>query len=142
MADLNFIDHGDNLRAAGHKIPAGQAAYFTVIAHGTSGDIRTYKNLPISAQELAAIIKEEPSARGKTIVLFACRTGGATADGSPNFAQQLSNLLGQKVIAPQQPVWWDSGGTYLGAYPQMWFLNWPNRSGPSEFKLFWPGDKK
>jgi hypothetical protein len=138
LADVNMIPFGEALRGAGNRVPGGQSSYYTVFGHGTASEIRNALNRSVSPSDLARIIKDDPSSRGKTIVLFACRTGGPTDNGAPNFAQQLSALTGQPVIAPVPVVWFTNGGTFLGAHPQLGPFNWPNGSGPGQWRLFGP----
>ena len=55
----------------------------------------------VTAQQLADIIRSSPNYRpGETVRLDACNTGLDTGNGNVPFAQQLSDILGANVMAP------------------------------------------
>ena len=75
---------------------------YSVASHGKPKEIDGSGGKgSISPEDLAEVIKADPGYDPtKPVRLNACSTGGATKDGSDNYAQQLSNEINNDVIAP------------------------------------------
>ncbi|WP_433870307.1 scabin-related ADP-ribosyltransferase [Saccharopolyspora sp. CA-218241] len=83
---------------------------FTVEVHGSPNGVRM-GSTELNAKELAEIIRGAPGYQpGSPVRLLACRTGGDTADGSPNFAEELARELDVEVLAPNTDAWGDNHG--------------------------------
>jgi len=75
---------------------------YSVASHGEPKSIHGSGGKgSISPEDLAKVIKADPGYDPKKPVrLNGCSTGGATDDGSDNYAQQLANEFNNDVIAP------------------------------------------
>jgi hypothetical protein len=104
LADLNLISPAESfLWSSANKVPSGQSSSFSVVAHGDQTHVRSPDATILRVTDLAALIHNHPNfKKGKTIRLLSCNTGANTDNGSASFAQQLANLLGEKVCAPTQ----------------------------------------
>ena len=83
---------------------------FKVFGHGNPKIIMS-DNGPLDAEKLAADILNSPEYIGgkQKVILYACRTG-KEPDG---LAQQLSNILGVVVDAPNTEIWIKKSGGFL-----------------------------
>jgi RHS repeat-associated protein len=92
--------------------------YITVGAHGNASAIGSQSNgKPLTAEMVAEIVMNHPKWDWKRqVYLVACKSGGKRKNGGPNFAQQLANILGVVVYAPDTNVkMWPDGYSQLGS---------------------------
>lgn len=105
-------------RTIGTAVPDPQR--FTVEAHGSADGVMV-GNTPITATDLADILRASPGYQeGTPVRLLACNTG-AERPGDPNFAQQLSQELGVEVLAPSTKAWVDDFGNVYASKTQAEF---------------------
>jgi len=69
---------------------------------------------PLSPEQLAAIIKNDPNYHGQPVILYSCDLGG---DGGKSFAQRLAKALGGQAIAPDNTLWIDHRDKSMSIYP-------------------------
>ena len=108
--------------------------YFDVAMHGTPTAVCFgSKNPNMSPELLAKIIKNNPDYKGENIRLFCCRTGESTAleDWDYCFAEELSNILGVTVEAPDDLCYIRTDGTwYIGTFNKTKLIEFtPNQRG-------------
>lgn len=72
-------------------------------------------------------MKNNPSYIGQPVQLNSCSTGGTTADGSANLAQQVANSLGVNVVAPTNDIFIYFDGHVTMDNAGMWRIFTPNR---------------
>jgi len=105
LVDLNLFPRNDLL-----YIPAYWAGWtspnYTVGGHGAPGIMGDINNKDLSPFKLANLIKNDPNYNGEDIDLYVCNAG---TGGNDSFAQDLSNIMGVTVTAPN--------GFYLYSFP-------------------------
>ena len=114
-----------------------------VAGHGDSTNIldENGKYRLLTAGDLAKLIKNLPDyKRGEPIRLYACYTGAPIGiPGLNNFAQQLANILGTPVTAPNNYGWLYYDGDYVVAPPLGGNLsNGPDLAHPGQWVTFLP----
>ena len=84
-----------------------EPGHFTVTLHGSPQQVHVGK-ANLSARDMANLIRHTPEWKDdpRPIRLIACNTG----EHDEGFAQQLSDLLGVEVKAPNTVVWGTNGG--------------------------------
>ncbi len=87
-----------------------EAGVYTIEIEG-SPDLVSVGYHSFSADEFAALIREDPAYEGQPIRLISSETG-STPDG---FAAQLAAALNQDVIAPTAVLWTDPDGSLVVA---------------------------
>ncbi|MBL7974062.1 MAG: hypothetical protein JNJ85_04070 [Candidatus Kapabacteria bacterium] len=118
--DDAFIKNAQNIKPI--------EGFFDVVAHGSPTSVELNVGEEISHRILANLIRTHPDYVGQDIRLLSCNTG----QYSNGFAQNLSNKLGVKVIAPNDLIW---------AAPSGAFVIGPKPYIPSgTFNLFKPGN--
>ncbi len=110
LFDTNF----QNNFTAGAKRFVSPESVYTVAAHGNPREVRDPDNRSISPKDLADMIRKDPSFENKkAILLLSCETG---KKDYLSFAQQLANILGVPVVAPDNYVFFrEDGSFYLGS---------------------------
>lgn len=109
-----------------------------VYAHGRSDAVQDDRNgkenrVPLSAPELAAIIKANPDYRsGMPVELRSCDTG----QGENSVAEQLAGALNAKVTAPDSLYRYTWNGSY-GPVHRNW-MGQPDPSLPGTMRTFTP----
>lgn len=107
--------------------------FFDVGMHGTPDGVCFGTNMvSMDARELARIILRDPHYRKKqSIRLLSCSTGMQPVDGSYCVAEQLANILGVEVKAPNDMLTIRSDGSfYVGL------------GGEGEFVIFTPNRRR
>lgn len=84
-----------------------EPGHFTVTLHGSPQQVHVGK-ATLSARDMAGLLRHTPEWQDnpRPIRLIACNTG----EHDEGFAQQLSDLLGVEVKAPNTVVWGTNGG--------------------------------
>ncbi len=99
LSDINLFPPDEPNYFSDSKI-SKTSPYFSVGGHGDPKSIFSPVYQKLTAGQISDLIKSNPAYFGQPIQLNSCQTGGSTADGSPNIAQQISDALGVTVIAP------------------------------------------
>jgi hypothetical protein len=97
-------------RTVAAALPAFTAEY-TFVAHGDAEHV-FIGDEPLSAAEVAELIRSDGNWDRKPVRLFSCETGR----GDRPFAQELAKILGVRVTAPDGIAWAAADGRY-GIYP-------------------------
>lgn len=140
MADLNFFADTEPLRRyTTDTIPSNHPRYYFIADHGNYANMENAARRPLFPNDLTKLLNEDPASRGKSIVLFSCNVGSTHPSGGPNFAQQLANLTGKKVIAPNNFSWIGPKG-FDGVFPlkQFFLWQWSDRQAPGDLLVFRP----
>ncbi len=105
LVDLNLYPNNDPIHSVANEINI--PGVFTVGGHGTPTAIESATGNPMSAKDLADLIKFDGNYNeGMTIWLFSCNTG----NGKDSFASQLAKELHTNVIGPDTLwSWWGRG---------------------------------
>ncbi|AZZ36482.1 hypothetical protein CIK05_06655 [Bdellovibrio sp. qaytius] len=99
---------------------------FSVTAHGTSSLILDSNGLPMTASALASMIRANPKFKGVSgVTLHSCNTGRQSGN-TDTFAQQLADILGISVTAPNEYIVltdkgktnFDYGGSFIKFLPR------------------------
>jgi RHS repeat-associated protein len=101
LSDINYFPPGSP-NYSDDKLfnPPG---YFSVGGHGNSSIILNPEGQPLSPDDIAQSITGDPRYKaGEPIWLNSCSTG----QGANSFAQQLSDILGVPVSAPDDAQWY------------------------------------
>lgn len=107
-----------NLFPSGERISNSDASTqnmdgsFSVGGHGNASFMTGRNGEMLSPQDIANLIKGDPSYRGESIQLNSCSTG----QGKRNFAQELSNIMGVPVTAPTVPLAIGTDGSLRGSW--------------------------
>ncbi|MBS1969335.1 MAG: hypothetical protein JSU04_03470 [Bdellovibrionales bacterium] len=99
LSDINLFPPAERIHSSDFNItptPYG----FSVGGHGNQASMYGPNGSPLSAQQVAQMIQNSPGYVGQSVQLNSCSTGGSAGPGKTNFAQQLSNILGVSVTAP------------------------------------------
>lgn len=109
VLSVNFVNKNDNFNNYASLI-SEIPEYDTVACHGGEYSVYIYNNegveIEYSPRELANMIRNSTSYKGKSIRLISCKTGSRN-DG---FAQQLANEMNVNVLAPTEDIWVNSYG--------------------------------
>lgn len=139
LVDMNMFAPGTSHRRWADDIQSPPGTY-TVAGHGNPQIMENGNRQPIFPKDLAEMIKNDPSARGKTIVLYACNVGNPGPNGQPSFAEQLSKLLNQPVAGPDNYIWYTPNGISgifpIRPFPMRMFGEYPDRSNPGGMRLY------
>jgi RHS repeat-associated protein len=98
----NLIDRNDSLAKAASWIKPKEG-FFDVIIHGSSDSFSVFRNgkwIKLNQRSLTTFIQKN-NYNGQPIRLISCNTGASPT----SIAQDLSNKLGRKVIAPSDTIW-------------------------------------
>lgn len=98
----NLIDKNDSLAKAASWVKPKEG-YFDVIIHGSSDSFSVFRDgkwINLDQRSLATFIKKN-NYNGQPIRLISCNTGALPT----SIAQDLSNKLGSRVIAPSDTIW-------------------------------------
>ena len=106
LSDINLFPPRERIYRSDFNITP-MPYNFSVGGHGNQTGMVGPNGAPVSASQLAQMIRNSPGYIGQPVQLNSCSTGGAAANGASNFAQQVSNILGVPVTAP---------GDILGIY--------------------------
>lgn len=111
---INMFDKSDPIYKDAFSIEP-EPGYEDVMLHGSPSSVQIIKNgkpQNLSAQEFAIVLKQN-GYKGGNIRLASCETG----KGNNPFAQQLSEILGVKVKAPDDDVYFipDEGIMFVGS---------------------------
>jgi RHS repeat-associated protein len=110
LSDINLFPPTERISTSDLKIPDPPNT-FTVGGHGSKYSMFNKKGKPITAAQLANLIRSDSRyLNGEAVRLNSCLTGGSTSTGS-NFAQQLANILGAPVDAPTEILWIGTDGS-------------------------------
>lgn len=123
---------GDRLKSYIRNVkPDGD--FFDVAMHGTPSAVCFGTNtVSMDARELARIIMRDPNYRNKQSVrLLSCSTGVQPPDGSYCVAEQLANILGVQVKAPDDVLNIRPDGSFYVGY-------W----GTGDFQTFKPNQRR
>ncbi|GHJ99405.1 hypothetical protein SY2F82_12030 [Streptomyces sp. Y2F8-2] len=107
---VNLTATGDTFGLNASKA-LSKEGYYDVIIHGSKTDFGPTidaweKGTNISHRTLANLVRQDPNWDGGAIRLLSCNTGACDATA----AQNLSNALGVRVMAPTEKVWaWPNG---------------------------------
>ena len=114
---INFFPECERIKNSANNTIRDSVKDFVVAGHGNAKyGIFQYPNatansrgrgFPISAKDLANLIKSHPKYTSDcTVVLWSCNTGAVNDDGKI-YAQEVANELGEgaKVKAPNKYVW-------------------------------------
>lgn len=112
LVDLNYFPSNQNIYYFANAALSPPGTY-TVGAHGSPTSLLDAAGKLITPRQLANLLKKTKAAQGKTVKLESCNTG----KGPNSYAQQLANLLGKPVIAPNNFVWYYPDGTLVIAPP-------------------------
>lgn len=95
LLSLNLYPRSQNIYAAENgDNPVG---VYSVGGHGTPSNIEDQNGIPLSPNQLAEIIQNDPAYKTGTVIqLHSCETG----KGKNSFAQRLSNIMNIPVVAP------------------------------------------
>ncbi len=111
---LVFTEKGDPYGVYGNKVK-DESGFYSVVMHGTkegfgTKDPDTNKMVKTyTPEELCDIIKKQKDYKGGAIKLFSCETGAEGAIA----AQNVSNIMGVQVKAPNGFVWIKPDGNYF-----------------------------
>ena len=123
---------GDVLKTYIQRVkPEGD--FFDVAMHGTQTAVCFGTDrVSMDARELARIILRDPNYRkGQSVRLLSCSTGQQTDDGSYCVAEQIANILGVEVKAPNDTLnFRPNGDLYVGYW------------GTGEFVTFTPNQRR
>lgn len=139
LADLNLFNpngmYHDTVTYPGGNAWSVPWAY-TVAGHGNPANMEDRRNgiKIIFAKDLADMIRSDPNWKEQPIILGACNTGRERADGKPNFAKELADLLGVDVTAPLDFTWYGASGM-LGSGP---YPSGPPKGDLGKWKSFPP----
>jgi hypothetical protein len=85
--------------------------FFSFGAHGQPRALFDQAGKRLTPLQVAALIKSHPGYKsGQAIQLNACNAGTQPFDSSQIFAQQLANIMGVDVMAPNNTLWFNSAG--------------------------------
>lgn len=159
LIDLNLFAPGDRLATSIQRAP-DPANVYTVGVHGSNRSVSAFSDptlhtgMWLSPEDLARKILSDPNFSGNTAVqLYSCNTGnpvGQPRDFGPfrnsptkkPFAQELADLLGVPVIAPDNFLWISpSGSAFIGPPVDSHLApsNWTaNHSSPGHWIAYLP----
>jgi hypothetical protein len=80
---------------------------FIVALHGNPTNV-FIDDIALTPKQFANLLQSNGYKQGQSVLLVSCRTG---RDAS-GFAQELSNILGEKVYAPQNKIGVDGSGRF------------------------------
>ena len=108
---------------------------YTVAGHGDSHRMKDADNNDLRPQDVARMIMADPKFKGsEAVLLLSCETGKGD---NFSFAQQLSDILGVKVVAPDNYVFFRSDGGFYLASADRSLRPIPGTTG--SWKTFCPG---
>jgi RHS repeat-associated protein len=116
--NLNVFPQWEPIWGYAQQVPSVPNAYI-VAGHGTP----TYMLGPdgikgLTAQAIASMIESDMDyQQGEQVILDSCNTGNDSElePGQEPFAQQLADLLGAPVVAPNEFGWYYQDGTVITA---------------------------
>ena len=115
-------DSNDKFLTIGASNIKPKEGYFDVAMHGDTTAVAFGSKEPnMGPRLLAEIIKHNPDYNNEKIRLFCCRTGSRESlkEWQYNFAEELSNILGKTVEAPDDLLYIDiKGNWYVGSIEQ------------------------
>jgi RHS repeat-associated protein len=153
LVDLNLFAPTDPAFAGAAAAPSPPNT-FTVGGHGNPITIVNQQGEPLTAAQLASLIKNSSGYQtGMRVQLMSCNVGLSPGSGQLPIAQELANVLGAPVLGANNFVWyWPSGQTVV-APTNMPGINWqnytpaagatgPNLGAPGGYNLFNPPPPK
>jgi RHS repeat-associated protein len=115
-ANLNLFPVGTIPFNVSNAVPSGTYT-FTVAGHGNPMNMVDAQGQLLSPQALATMIQADPGyANATSVTLWSCNVGVNPGNGNGSFAQELSNILGVPVYAPNNFVWFTSPSNTIGVY--------------------------
>jgi RHS repeat-associated protein len=136
LVDLNLFGPQDPLHQNANAVPSPEGV-FTVGAHGTPTDVRNASNQPLSADQLADQIENDPRWKdGMRVELDACNTANDPGDGGEPFAAKLADAMGVPVSGANNFVWIYPNGNVLVA--PIAPSGGPNLTNPGGFMTYVP----
>jgi hypothetical protein len=118
--NLNLYNSSQNQYAESNST-AFNGNYYAIGSHGDATSIILPDGSPMTATQLANELRTNSALNwheGDNIWLIGCATGADNPNGGDNFAQQLANILGVDVVAPNTLTWTSRlDGSVIVAYP-------------------------
>ncbi|WP_131903026.1 ADP-ribosyltransferase [Actinomadura rubrisoli] len=96
------------MRDLARRVPADPHR-FVVDGHGDADGLRLGGGRRLDVDDLAHLIRNDPTWNGREVLLLSCRTGEG------DFASQLSQRLGVPVVAPNGLAWSDGNGNVFAS---------------------------
>ena len=126
LADLNLFAPADPVYRGAAAAPSPPNTY-TVAGHGNPYLIISAQGTPLTAAQLANMIRSDPKYKpGMTVQLMSCNVGVSPAAGQDPFAQQVSNALGVTVQGANNFVWYYENGQTVVAPTKAPGITWQN----------------
>ena len=125
LSDINLFPPNE-LISRYDRNTSNMNGYFSIGSHGDSRSAYGINKQRITANQLSFLIKSSLIYNNQSIQLNGCNLGSISKSGGQAFGQQLADILGVNVTAPNNYLNFYPNGNLLIEQPGNWMFFKPN----------------